>query len=117
MPAGFSIGGDAYLLTISSEVFQYSSQFNRWSELKEFPGEDRTQPIGFALNGVGYIGFGDGPDGPLDEFWSYHKGNDSWQKKYLFPGGPSNLSYVFVINDIAYILVTENKQLWEFDPD
>jgi N-acetylneuraminic acid mutarotase len=47
-----------------------------------FPGESRNQPIGFSINGKGYLGLGS----KGNDFWEYTYSTDTWTKKSDFPG-------------------------------
>ncbi|HVS95729.1 MAG TPA: hypothetical protein VHE54_04555 [Puia sp.] len=89
------------------------------SELPNDVLESNNWPIGFAINGKGFVCgtqlWGDYSIVGIRDLWEYDAPTASWIKKAPFPGNPSDLIEAanFVIGDNAYI-VTGNAA-WKYN--
>lgn len=90
----------------------------------EFPGDLRTEHIGFSIGGKGYIGFGTSMEIPYDdmtEIWEFDSQTKNWEQKADFPfntfdtyGKPR---FLFEINNAGYFIIGQySKSIWKFDP-
>src|ERR1700743_1663041 len=100
--ASFVIGSDAYVGTginpldatnrlttffkytaskiPTSSPTGYDTAFGIWTQVAPFAGPQRSNAVGFAVAGKGYVGTGLAQDGftPLADMWSYDPGANSW---------------------------------------
>ena len=86
-PVTFSIDGQGYLLTgmtssfsVLSDFYRYDPVANSWTKLTNFPGGARAFAYGGSFNGKGYIGFGLGQSGRLNDLWEYDPTTDTWKQ-------------------------------------
>jgi N-acetylneuraminic acid mutarotase len=131
-PAGFSIGGKAYIGTGNNGIlntkdfWEYDPITNIWTRKTDFPGNARTSAVGFAIGNKGYIGSGDGGYyGPYyHDFWEYDPATDKWTKIADFPGEERHFATGFAIETKGYFGAGANtsgtdiyyNDFWEYDP-
>lgn len=119
---GFSIGNKGYLGTGgNNEFWEYiprvieedgTIQPDQWTQLDDVPGGNRTDGVGFAIAGKGYIGLGQ----DKNDFYEFDP-IDGWRPMESFPGGNRSQAIAFVLNDKAYVGLGQNDStLYEFDP-
>jgi N-acetylneuraminic acid mutarotase len=92
-----------------------------WVELSDFDGIPRTDAVGFAIGGKGYIGTGFDGDVRHDDFWEYDVTRNSWTQKADFPGVARNGAIGFGTDTKGYIGVgydgkNKLKDFYEYDP-
>jgi N-acetylneuraminic acid mutarotase len=90
--ATFVIGNYGYLATGSegnnqvSLVWQYNPANDQWTKKANFPGAPRGASVGFALNGIGYVGLGEAKsDTAFSDFYSYDPAANQWESITSFP--------------------------------
>jgi N-acetylneuraminic acid mutarotase len=88
----FTIGNYGYLTAYagssaeSSSLWQYDPSSDSWTTLADFPGAPRESAVGYALNGVGYVGLGQSQyDTTFNDFYSYDTSADEWTPVTTFP--------------------------------
>lgn len=123
--AGFSIGAYGYVSCgsngtfYSKDLWQFDPSHNSWSQKADLPGSQRISPVGFTLNGSGYIGLGWDPSmSQLSDFYKYDPAGNSWTQVASFPYGVYTSS-VFVLHDFAYVGLgynPYNKHVYKYDP-
>jgi len=107
-----------------SEVWEFDSNTNTWTQKKDFPGGPRWSPFGFSIGQSGYIG--GGVFGNYDrrtDFWKYDSSNDSWERlrdisldlwhEDLF--AISNDETGFIISNTCGTSCNE-KSFWKYNP-
>ncbi|VAW21474.1 hypothetical protein MNBD_BACTEROID01-608 [hydrothermal vent metagenome] len=92
-----------------------------WQERSDFDGIPRSDAVGFAINGNGYVGTGYDGANRLADFWEYNVEKNYWMQKADFPGAARNGAVGFGIADKGYIGtgfdgVNKLNDFWEFDP-
>ena len=120
----FSIGKKGYLLATfnNHNFYEYDSEFDRWSQLANFPGQGKLDQVGFAIGIKGYIGTGFSETAPISEFWEYDFKHDLWTQKANFSGRPRCNAVGFSIHNSGFIGlgIASGKYLsdfWEYHPD
>jgi N-acetylneuraminic acid mutarotase len=105
------------------DLWQYDPATDTWTRKADFEGLARTEAVGFALNGKGYIGTGLDERGTNNDMWEYDPVNDRWtQSANLTDPNTFSLqrkqALCFVIGNKAYIGTGngDRKDFWEFDP-
>ena len=93
-----------------------------WSELSDFDGVPRSDAVGFALNGKGYIGTGYDGDERLKDFWEYNPDMNYWIQKADFPGVARTGAIGIGINGKGYIGTGYDGEeklndFWGYDPE
>lgn len=102
---GFSIGGKGYVGTGKYEMFdnenfdffyysdfwEYNPETGSWKRLRNFPGGQRGEAIGFAIADKGYIGGGAEKQGDFfvyqRDFWVFNAALGIWARRANIPGG------------------------------
>lgn len=91
-----------------------ASPGNQWKQVADFLGSARYNAVGFALNGLGYIGTG--YDGNwLKDFYEYDPGTNTWEQVVSLGGSKREDAVAFVIDDQAYVGTGRNNGVYEFD--
>lgn len=87
----------------TNKTYAYDIINDSWSEVAEFPGDDRRAQVAFAANGKGYIGMGiDVFSGVESDFYRYDPVSDSWEEiASISPA--SDQSVGFSIDDVGYV--------------
>jgi hypothetical protein len=102
-----------------------------WAEKAPLLETFRNDPLGFSINGKGYVGLGQILSSErLQDWWEYDPSTDSWTKKGDFPGrwfregisvatktkGYVGLGvYIEELPDSS-IKAEASKDIWEYDP-
>jgi N-acetylneuraminic acid mutarotase len=107
----------------------YDSALGAWGmkQIPDFPGAPRSNAVGFAVAGKGYIGTGIGNDGftVYADFYSYDPNAQSWSqvdsihdslrtypRKDAAAFGFDNSAYVLTGTDLNYFF----SDVWKYDP-
>ena len=110
------MGPDFY----GTDLWAYNTNTNNWSRKADFPGGDRYQMTGFALEGKGYIGLGIDHDLFRKDWWQYDPNSDSWTEMTALPGVERGAASSFVLSQRGYILFGSDggfkDELWEYNP-
>lgn len=125
--SAFTINSKAYVgcgfdntNTLKNDLWEFDPLNNTWSQRQSLTIA-RAGATAFGLNGKGYVGLGDGPNGRLKDFWEYDPNNNSWTQKADYAGGSRYFAASFVIGTKAYVgtgysTVSATADFWEFDP-
>lgn len=109
--------GDAYYRGLGRaqtlELIEFQKLFFKfveskgWSELKEFPGQEREGAVSFMLDGKAYVGLGKKDrwqEEFLKDFWVYDFSTDSWDSLQMtFPGEARSEAVAFTRDGKAYV--------------
>jgi N-acetylneuraminic acid mutarotase len=115
--AYMGLGDDGSSGNYTSGMWKFDPENTGWTQLADFPGGPRTRCIFFKLGDKGYVGGGEGMEGPFNDFWEYDLVTDQWVQKNNLPFDVDN-SYgaaAFSDNNTAAILVHLND-VWQYDP-
>jgi photosystem II stability/assembly factor-like uncharacterized protein/N-acetylneuraminic acid mutarotase len=130
--ASFVIDDEAFICT--GEFMTSGSNTGTRLDLTDFstkpmallPGVARHSAIGFAINGLGYIGLGIGNGNTyLKDLWQYDPPTNTWLQRATFPGAASKGCSVVTINNKAYVIngsqyngtaIVYYNECWEYDP-
>lgn len=86
-PVGFSINGKGYYGTGSQSVssstrykdfWSYDPTTDRWTQIADLEGAERSSAYGFAIGTSGYVGGGMTILGPVDDFFQYNSVTNLW---------------------------------------
>jgi len=105
----------------------YDSALGSWKQVQDFAGKARSNAVGFAINGKGYIGTGIGNDGftVYADFWSYDPNADTWTEVDSLHDNkgsyPRKDAVSFSFNNTAYVLTGTDlnyyfADVWQYDP-
>jgi hypothetical protein len=97
-----------------------------WIEKSRLSEESRWQPVGFAVNGKGFVGLGQG----RRDWWSYDPQKNNWLQLGDFPGRSVTRGIALASETKGYVglgYYTEevsegiydfqaSKDIWEYDP-
>lgn len=129
---GFSIGAKGYIgcgdppdeaIWGSKDFWAYHPSTDSWVRKADFPGEARSNAVGFSIDNTGYIGLGV-QNKLKKDFWAYNPSTDEWSPRADFGGGVRSGAVAFVIDNAAYVGTgTESeysegltKDLWKYNP-
>mgnify|MGYP003806781603 CR=1 FL=1 len=87
-----------------------------WIRKTDMPSKsgERYLATAFSINGIGYVGLGDGGTG--SNFWKYDPTINKWNEIAPFPGTSFERAAGFVIAGKAYVGVGKSNDLWSYDP-
>ena len=120
-----------------NDVWRYDCELNRWTGMESFPDEFqlRSQAVGFACRGKGYVGTGwDGKENVMKDFWEFDPSagtKGKWEEVAPLPDEArerhSAVAFTLSIDGKEYGYVgtgyTEGeipltlKDFWKFDPE
>lgn len=125
--SGFSIGNDVFIVfgrdelgIAVQELWKFDPAANTWAARADYPSNGRTDAVAFAINGVGYAGFGGEGTDYFGDFHAYNASADQWSAVAGIPGTPgyydgwtatATAGYCFMKTEANYDPVT-----WEFVP-
>ena len=94
----------------TNAVYRYDPAQNTWARLPDTPADGRTNAIGFAIGGFGYMGLGSTCLGGglcsfkfLKDLWRLDPTTSQWSRMADFPGTARANAVAFVIGDKAYV--------------
>jgi hypothetical protein len=103
--------------------YGYDSAWGSWTNSAAFPGQPRSNAVGFTIGGLGYIGSGLANDGitPLADFYSYDPSSNTWTQIPSCPGPPRYDATAFGLDSVGYFLTgTDNysffPDVWKYSP-
>ncbi|HXB35221.1 MAG TPA: kelch repeat-containing protein [Puia sp.] len=107
--------------------YGYDSAYGSWTQLQAFPGQPRSNAVGFSIGNTGYIGSGLANDGvtALADFYAYNPGANTWSP--IDSIHTESTSYprfdaaAFSFDTTAYVLTgTDGKyyfnDVWRYSP-
>lgn len=106
----------------------YDSAYGAWTQVASFPGAPRSNAVGFAVNGKGYIGTGIGNDGVTvyADFFSYDPNSNTWSNQVdslhdQDGKHPRKDAVAFSFDNSAYVLTGTDlnytfADVWKYDP-
>ncbi|KAB7530640.1 hypothetical protein F8C76_03840 [Flagellimonas olearia] len=130
--ASFIIDDHAYVgaggvgpLSSSADFYKFDGV--DWTPIASLPesAHSRVGPVGFSINGKGYIGLGRNVENylMLQDFYEYDPGTDVWTQIEDFPSVPRYLATAFVLDGKAYVGLgdaggdlDEQQDIYLFDP-
>ena len=120
--AGFSIGTKGYIGCGESPFFndfwEWDQASNIWTQ-KSSLSIARVAPVGFAVNGKGYISTGYGA-APLNDLWEYDPVTDAWTQKSSLPAPGRIDASAFSICEKGYLGTGGEApfydDFWQYDP-
>ena len=132
---GFSIGTKGYIGTgylgdgysggiFSQEFWEWDQATNIWKKKAGFPGNERSDAVGFSIGTKGFIGTGLGESGiSCKDFWEWDQVTNTWTQKADFPGTSRASAVGFSIGNKGYIGTGRSydtspafsKDFWEWD--
>lgn len=123
----FIIGDQVYLGTGVSngsyldDFWVFDSTSESWTKKLDLDEEDdytitRSNAVGFALNGYGYIACGDS-SGALTSVWEYDPSSDTWEVKTSFEGSSRQDPIVFSNSSKAFVGLGRTGSLYLDDFD
>ncbi|MBS1932586.1 MAG: hypothetical protein JST96_01205 [Bacteroidetes bacterium] len=93
-----------------------------WAQVANMPGVGRTDAVGFAVGGEGYVGLGlDSAINVLKDFYKYDSASNNWTAVASFPGSPRYDAVAFGIQNYGYIGTGYDGRFyygdfWRYDP-
>jgi N-acetylneuraminic acid mutarotase len=100
---------------IPKSPYGYDSAYGSWTQITDFPGQARSNAVGFSIGSTGYLGGGLANDGftPLNDYYAYSPGS-GWSQidSLVDQNGNSHPRYdavSFSFDTTAYVLTgTDN---------
>lgn len=114
---GFKFSRTSERQFLTATFWRYDPANNSYLRLANYPGSEegrRSQAVGFALNGKGYVGTGHNNAIQFTEFHEYTPETDEWRRVKDFPI-PIRSAAAFVIDGYAY--VGTGWSCWDWDED
>src|SRR5207248_546126 len=110
---GFAIGNMGYVIggfngssVCFSDLWEYNSVLNVWTQKASFPDTARCDAAAFSICDKGYYGTGEVPNsssGFFKSFWEYNPAGNIWVQKTIFPGLKRDEPAFFSIGNKGYI--------------
>lgn len=105
---GFSMNGKGYVglgyrydlgkgYTYYTDMWEYDPETDEWDRLPDFPGEGRTSPIGFGIEGGLYIGLGS-----INDFYKYDLKTKEWISLNYMVGATRYWTISFCVNNSIF---------------
>jgi N-acetylneuraminic acid mutarotase len=112
---------------IANSVYGYDSAYGSWAQIAPFPGQARSNAVGFTIGNTGYLGSGLASDGvtPLADFYSYNPGANTWTEIDSISDADSTYprldAVAFSFDTTAYVLTGTNDyyyfvDVWRYSP-
>lgn len=84
----------AIIPPLNADPYGYDSAYGSWTNAAYFPGQPRSNAVGFTIGSTGYLGSGLANDGftALSDFYSYNAASNSWTAIDSIPDGNGTYS-------------------------
>jgi hypothetical protein len=113
--------------TILPKAYGYDSAYGSWAQVQAFPGQGRSDAVGFTIGNTGYIGSGLANDGAtaLADFYAYNAGANTWSEIDSIHNADSSYprydAVAFGFDTTAYVLTGTNNlyyfaDMWRYSP-
>jgi N-acetylneuraminic acid mutarotase len=128
--SGFTVGNKAYVYIGPANVFwEYDQASDSWTQRALFPGIPRSEAVGFAIDGKGYVCTGRSTSGSgllLNDLWEYDTATNTWTQRADFGGTARSNAVGFTISAKGYVgtgvvagvisCTGARNDFWEYDP-
>jgi N-acetylneuraminic acid mutarotase len=105
----------------------FDSAYGSWTQLQAFPGQPRSNAVGFNIGNTGYIGSGLANDGvtALADFYAYNPGTNTWSPIDSLQDESTSYprfdAVAFSFDTTAYVLTGTNGtnyfgDVWRYSP-
>jgi N-acetylneuraminic acid mutarotase len=112
---------------IAPSLYGYDSAVGTWAQIASFPGQARSNAVGFTIGSTGYIGSGLANDGvtSLADFYSYNPGANTWSQIDSIHDDSTSYprfdAVAFGFDTTAYVLTGTNQlyyfsDVWRYSP-
>lgn len=112
---------------VSTQLYGYDSAVGTWAQIASFPGQARSNAVGFTIGNTGYIGSGLANDGitSLADFYSYNPGANTWSTIDSIHDDSTSYprfdAVAFGFDTTAYVLTGTNQlyyfsDVWRYSP-
>jgi N-acetylneuraminic acid mutarotase len=113
--------------SIPNKAYGYDSSYGSWAQVQAFPGQGRSDAVGFTIGTTGYLGSGLANDGatPLADFYSYNAAANTWTEIDSIHNADSSYprfdAVAFGFDTTAYVLTGTNNlyyfaDMWRYSP-
>lgn len=113
------IGRKGYLcggFDFNNDFWEYDLDSDTWKSLEDYPLPEIAGAFGFSINQKIHAGGGIDSDRTSYGFtYEFNPETNEWLQKKNFPGGGSNISVVFGIDNRGF--VGSSSGFWEYDTD
>lgn len=87
------------------DFWKYDPVADKWTQIEDFPGEERRDAVAFAIGDYGYVGTGISKDGLLHkDFYMFNAKTGTWDKENMgFIGEARYGATAFVVDNMAFV--------------
>jgi len=118
----YKFGGSRYVIGAgiahSWEGSKYNATTEAWSFMTTLSGQQRSQGVGFSVNGKGYMGLGTNGN-KLNTIWQYDPVGPTWTQMSNFPGQARQEAVSFQIGERVFVGTgsgtTLLNDMWEYN--
>jgi N-acetylneuraminic acid mutarotase len=112
---------------IPNKAYGYDSAYGSWAQVGSFPGQGRSDAVGFTIGNTGYLGSGLANDGAtaLSDFYAYNAASNTWTEIDSIHNADSSYprydAVAFAFDTTAYVLTGTNQlyyfnDIWRYSP-
>jgi N-acetylneuraminic acid mutarotase len=116
-----------YCASTPSESQSWDSAYGVWTQVQSFPGQARSNAVGFNIGNTGYLGSGLANDGntALADFYSYNPSTNTWSSIDSIHNDTASFArydaVAFSFDTTAYVLTGTNSynyfgDVWRYSP-
>lgn len=109
----YGLGHNPSTLT---DFWKLDATTNRWTQISNFPGEERTETICFSTSNKGYVGvsnrFNHNTEG---ELWKYDQEKNQWVQKASFPSPQETSGGQFSIDERGFVIFGYEGYIREYN--
>lgn len=92
-----------------------------WEQIADYPSSGLQRVFSFELDGLVYVGTGQGSSGNVSSVWAYDIETDTWTAKASFPGGNRRNAFGFQVGGYGYVGTgydgsSHRDDFWKYDP-
>jgi N-acetylneuraminic acid mutarotase len=113
--------------TSKAPIGSWDSAYGVWTQVQSFPGQARSNAVGFSIGNTGYLGSGLANDGAtaLADFYAYNPGANTWSPIDSLHNDTSSFArydaVAFSFDTTAYVLTGTNSfyyfgDVWRYSP-
>jgi len=99
----YLIGGIDLFNNPLNDVWEFYPKDGVWTQMNEFPGDERYAAASFQIDDVIYYGSGRNLSTSFNDFWKYNQVNDSWTQLLDIPFSPRFETVSFKVFNTGFI--------------
>lgn len=117
---GYAVTGSSAAADVTNDTYKYDPVADDWTSIGDFSGSARSFAIGYAYEGMGYLGFGVTNTNYQRDIWEFDPSSETWSLLTLCPCDARRHPAFMIKDDMIYVglgnsSVGDLDDWWRYD--